>query len=217
VKLVKQKKWETKKADWEVKKEKFLADPEQRKEKLESIDSKLNKLEERKQWLQTRLDDANPCSAARLAHIIGKINRLESFKTMLVGLDACSATVVDSTSIAEPIAEPIPEAHINPNVTEEDLNAAKEASAVFVNELNDIHLKLQTKKDEFKALKAQIRSSGMSCDEDTDKINQMKKELDELRIAHKDSKAALQAHYAQIRVLRQNLPARKKAPKQESH
>jgi len=89
-------KWESKRAHWEAKKEKILNDPELRKEKLEHLDYKLKKLQERKQWLQGQVDaNINPSFAHRLAHITTKINRIESFRAMLVNSVATSPVTLD--------------------------------------------------------------------------------------------------------------------------
>jgi len=86
-------KWESKRAHWEAKKEKFLNDPELRKEKLEHLDNKLKKLQERKQFLQSKVNDQNPGVAYRLAHLSAKINRMESFRAMLANPVATSPVV----------------------------------------------------------------------------------------------------------------------------
>jgi len=88
-------KWESKRAHWEAKREKILNDPELRKEKLEHLDNKLKKLQERKQWLQSQADaNVNPSFAHRVAHITNKMNRIESFRAMLVDPVATSPASV---------------------------------------------------------------------------------------------------------------------------
>jgi len=95
-KLTKAEKWEAKKANWEAKKEKILADPELRRAKIERINSKLAKLQQRKEWLQTKAVDANPRMdfAHGLESVNTKITRLESFRASLVNPVATSPAPV---------------------------------------------------------------------------------------------------------------------------
>jgi len=64
------------------------------------------------------------------------------------------------------------------------------------------------------AIRLQARSATLSQQEIKEKIGALKAELQQLRTAHQEKKAALQAHDVH---LRQTLQAQKKAQKQQSH
>jgi len=203
-------KWENKRACWEAKREKFLNDPELRKEKLERVEKKLQKLQERKQWIQAKADEnANPSFAHRLAHLSAKINRFESFRAMLANPVA--------TSPADPMAEPVRVNPINPNVTEADLNDAKEKRGLFIHEITELQVKIQMKKTELQGLRIKARSSEITKEEAQECATLLRTELDSLRAAWQQMKSDLRAHDTQIQSMRQDLQALKKAQKQKSH
>jgi hypothetical protein len=196
-------KWEAKRACWETKREKFLNDPEVRKQKLERVEKKLQRLQERRQWIQSKADEnAHPCFNHRLNHINNKINRFESFRNMLA----------DPTS---PL--PVKETPINSTITEADLNAEKEKRGLFLNEITDLKLKIQLKKNEIQALKIQARASEITKEELQERTSQLRKEIDTLRDALQKKATDLHAHDTHIRTIRQDLQALKKAQKQQSH
>jgi len=215
----KSEKWEAKRACWEAKKEKFLNDPELCKKKLENIEMKLQKLQDRKQWLQTKVDEnVNPGFANRLAHINAKINRFESFRAMLTNPGISTGPVVSSVVPVVSVPEPNPvPAPFNLNVTEADLNVAKEDRAIFVNEITETQLKIQAKKNELQALRVQARSSEITREVANERTNTMRKELEDLRTAWQEKKSALHSHDAKIRTIRQALQSQKKAQKQQAH
>jgi len=195
-------KWESKKAFWDAKREKIMNDPELRKEKLEHLGNKVKKLQERKQWLENKVaENVNPGFAHRLAHVEKKLHRIESFRAMLENTAPLNPTA--------PAFEPTPS---NPNVTEADLNAAKTTRALFVSGLTETHLQIQMKKTELQALRAQARTAE-NRQEVTEKAANIRKEIEDLKITHQEKKAALQAHDAQIRTIRQDLLKLKKQQK----
>jgi len=189
---------------------KLLENPELLDKKIFMLTNKREHIKSRLEWFQNKSTNHPNDTHPRKNHLEMKLKRIEGCLERLQELKNKAPSVPESQTGSgieqpiAPIATPIPDK----DALWEALKQGKEKREVLVSELSELHLQIQTKKNEIQA--AKLQSSAESKKDVQERVKALKEGIWNIRQGQQQKKAELQAHDANIRNIRCQFQALKK-------